>query len=354
MARRPVTTRTPSPPHRLEAAPGAGNPAAGVADGWRAQSISIRILRAFLGVTFLYAGIQKLGDPNFLHAGTFDYIGAQLSGFAHGSPIAGLLRELAKVPVLTGVAIALIEIAVGLGTLLGIASITAAAIGLVVNLVLFLSATWHVHPYFLGSDSIYAVAWGAYLVALVEARRKAVHTQVAGHRRRSVRQAEADAQRRAFLRAGVLGAGTLLFAGIARAVAGSPTTATGTNRAANGGSSGGTSSSGSHTGAPKGKAIAALASVPVGGAIGFNAPGAGPAVLLRPTTNTVEAYSRICTHAGCLVGYDQQSRILYCPCHGAEFDPARGAQPIAGPAPTPLRRIPVAIDRGTGQVVVTS
>jgi thiosulfate dehydrogenase (quinone) large subunit len=338
--------------------PGAGNPAAGVADSWKAQSMAIRVLRAFLGITFLYAGIQKLADPNFLHAGTFDYIGSQLKGFAHGSPIAGLLTAAAHAPVLTGVAIALIEIAVGLGTLLGIASITAAAVGLLINLVLFLSATWHVHPYFLGSDSIYAVAWGAYLIALVEARRRAVHAPVVGHRRRSVRQAEADAQRRAFLRAGVLGAGTLLFAGIAKAVAGPPTAATrassGGSAGTSGGNSGGSNGSQSPSQTTRGKPIAALTSVPVGGAIGFNAPGAGPAVLLRPSANSVEAYSRICTHAGCLVGYDQQQRILYCPCHGAEFDPARGAQPIAGPAPTALRRIPVAIDGKTGQVVVTS
>ena len=41
-------------------------------------------------------------------------------------------------------------------------------------------------------------------------------------------------------------------------------------------------------------------------------------------------------------------------CHGAEFDPSHGARPIAGPAPTPLERIPVAIDQSTGNLVVTS
>ena len=68
----------------------------------------------------------------------------------------------------------------------------------------------------------------------------------------------------------------------------------------------------------------------------------------------VYAMSAVCTHAGCLVGYDQQARLLVCPCHGAEFDPAHGAAPITGPAPTALPRIPVAIDRQTGKVVETN
>jgi thiosulfate dehydrogenase [quinone] large subunit len=92
----------------------------------------------------------------------------------------------------------------------------------------------------------------------------------------------------------------------------------------------------------------------VGGAIGFNAPGIGPAVLLRPAQDKVEAFSRVCTHAGCLVGYSSQARLLVCPCHGAEFDPSRGAVPIAGPAFSPLRRVPVQIDASTRSVVLTS
>ena len=92
----------------------------------------------------------------------------------------------------------------------------------------------------------------------------------------------------------------------------------------------------------------------VGDAIAFNDPGLGPAVLVRTGRNDVAAYSRICTHAGCLVDYDQRQRILFCPCHGAEFDPSHGAQPIAGPAPSPLPSVPVAIDHRTGKVVVTT
>ena len=324
-------------------------------DGWRAQSAAIRVLRAFLGLTFLYAGAQKLADPNFLHAGGVDYIGQQLRSFAEGSPISPLLHLAEHAPVLTGVAIALVEIAVGLGTLLGIAPVTAAAIGMAVNLVLFLSATWHVHPYFLGSDSVYAVAWLAYLVALLEARRRRAGLQSVDRPRRRTPADRADLRRREFLRGGVLAAASLFVAAAAKAVAGSPTTFTSPGRGslASGGSTATTSPS---AGAPatRGTPIASLDSVPVGSAIGFTAPGGFPAVLLRPAQNSVLAYSRVCTHAGCLVQFDPRNDILICPCHGAEFDPTKGAAVIAGPAPSPLRSIPVAIDHATGKVVVTA
>jgi hypothetical protein len=45
---------------------------ADLVEGWKRQQPAIRVLRAFLGVTFLYAGGQKLADPNFLHAGSID------------------------------------------------------------------------------------------------------------------------------------------------------------------------------------------------------------------------------------------------------------------------------------------
>src|SRR3954447_25476128 len=78
-------------------------------------------LRAFLGVTFVYAGIQKLSDPGFLHAGAPTYIGTQLHGFAAGTPGGFLLKTFA-IPhaELAGVGVALIEIAVGLLVLAGL------------------------------------------------------------------------------------------------------------------------------------------------------------------------------------------------------------------------------------------
>jgi uncharacterized membrane protein YphA (DoxX/SURF4 family) len=137
-------------------------------DGWTGMPWSIRILRAFLGVTFVFAGVQKFLDPNFLRPGGGDYIGTQLAGFATGTPVAPLMRFLEHAPVLTGIAIALVEIAVGLATLAGIGMLAASLVGFGINVILWLSATWHTHPYFLGSDSIYAVAWLALAAGIVE------------------------------------------------------------------------------------------------------------------------------------------------------------------------------------------
>src|SRR5213592_4491595 len=132
--RRPTTLKTPLRPdtsargvHRRRWPP------RGVVDGWLEMPWSIRILRAFLGVTFLFAGIQKFLDPNFLRPGGGDYIGTQLAGFANGTPAAPVMRILAQVPLLAGVGIALLEIAIGLGTLLGVAMLAAAIAGLAIN-----------------------------------------------------------------------------------------------------------------------------------------------------------------------------------------------------------------------------
>jgi thiosulfate dehydrogenase [quinone] large subunit len=316
-------------------------------------------------VTFLYAGIQKLLDPNFLHPGSTDFVKRQLEGFAQGSPIAGVLHALAHVPLLAGVGIALAEIAIGIGTLLGIAPILFALGGFVVNLSLTLSATWHVHPYFLGSDSIYAVAWLAYAAGLLDLRRRAARATA----KRSVLEPDAFG-RREFLRVGVLAGLTLIAAGAAKAFSGSPTSsalASGarSGRVAQGGSSDGAAQGPpgapqaaggaappSPPSEPTGTTIANLDRLSVGEAIGFDAPGVGPAVLVRTGQSRVEAYSRTCTHAGCLVGYDPNRQILVCPCHGAEFDLARGAEVVGGPAPTALPPVDVTLDRATGDVVL--
>src|SRR3954469_14938541 len=78
-------------------------------------------LRAFLGGTFVYAGIQKLSDPGYLHPGSASYIGTQLHGFSQGTPGGALLRTFALPhPQLAGIGVALVEIAVGLLVLLGL------------------------------------------------------------------------------------------------------------------------------------------------------------------------------------------------------------------------------------------
>jgi thiosulfate dehydrogenase [quinone] large subunit len=327
---------------------------------WREMPWALRILRAFLGVTFVYAGLQKFLDPGFLHAGSPTYIGTQLEGFARATPAAPLMRLLAHAPVVVGIGVAVTELAVGIAVLAGIGLITASVVGLVINVVLWLSATWHVHPYFLGSDSIYAVAWLALIVGSwqVAAARPTPHV--------SRREPEGAVARRAMLRGGLVAGIALAFGGIANALAGPPsaassgiTVAGGSDRAPRDPTR--TAEPPSATGSPSstptpsiaGRRIANLDALKVGQAVGFTAPGVGPAALVRLANGDVVAYSRVCTHAGCLVGYDASARLLVCPCHGAEFDPAQHADPIAGsPTSTPLQMIRVVVDKATGDVIL--
>jgi thiosulfate dehydrogenase (quinone) large subunit len=117
-------------------------------------------LRLFLGVTFAYAGLQKISDPGFLQPGSSTYIGAQLQGFAAHSPIGFLIQLLAlPVPQLAGIGVIAAELVIGVLVILGLATRWAAAAGALLSFVLFLTASWTVQPYFLGSDSIYTVAW---------------------------------------------------------------------------------------------------------------------------------------------------------------------------------------------------
>jgi len=336
---------------------------------WREQPLALMVLRAFLGITFVYAGIQKLADPSFFDSSSPQSIGAQLHAFAQGSPLRPALLLFAHVPTLTGVGIAPLEIGVGFATLLGIGLVAATATGFGVSVVLWLSATWHVYPYFLGSDSIYAVAWLALLVGTLDG----------GRNRNRDRDRTATAPpltrsglaRRDVLRGGAVAAASVLIGVVAHAFAGSTPAAqagarsaglssgsskrTAPNRpaAASRPSSSATSPSPSAP-AIKGRTIGSLDRMNVGDAVAFNDPGVGPGVLVCTGRNDVAAYSRICTHAGCEVGYDSSRELLVCPCHGAEFDAMHGARPVAGPAPTPLPSIKVEVDPSSGDVILPS
>lgn len=70
-----------------------------------------------------------------------------------------------------------------------------------------------------------------------------------------------------------------------------------------------------------------------------------PAERRQWVVNGVVAYSKLCTHAGCVVGlYADDYRQLLCPCHQSVFDARRAADPIAGPASRPLPQLPLAVD----------
>jgi thiosulfate dehydrogenase [quinone] large subunit len=277
-----------------------------------------------------------------------------------------VLLLFAHVPTLTGVGIALVEVGVGIATLLGIGLEAATATGFGVSLVLWLSATWHVYPYFLGSDSIYAVAWLALLVGTLEGRRNRGRDRTAT----APPLTRSALARRDVLRGGAVAAASVLIGALVHAFAGSAPAAQAGARSA------GLSSASSRRNAPnrsaaasrpssspspspsapaiKGRTIGSLDRMNVGDAVAFNDPGTGPAALVCTGRNDVAAYSRICTHAGCEVGYDSSRKLFVCPCHGAEFDAMHGARPVAGSAPTPLPSIKVEVDPSSGDVILPS
>jgi len=116
-------------------------------------------LRAFLGVTFCFAGLQKLANPNFFKSADPTGIYAQLIAAVRISPLHSLLGHLLRFSTPIGVLIALGELAVGLGVLLGLWTRVAALGGAILSLMLFLTVSYHSSPYYTGADIVFFFAW---------------------------------------------------------------------------------------------------------------------------------------------------------------------------------------------------
>jgi thiosulfate dehydrogenase [quinone] large subunit len=331
-------------------------------------------LRAFLGFTFCYAGLMKLANPNFFNSASTSSIQAQLIASDRTSPLHFLLEHLVHFATPIGVLIALGELAVGLGALLGLWTRVAAVGGMALSLTLFLTVSFHSSPYFTGADIVFLFAWTPLVVAgaggvlsldaLVAARARRL--AVAAVRARGARHARPDEfdRRRFALGAAAVGAVAVvgmvaagLAAGVGRLVGGAKAPAgsapvtlsaagkgTPTTSAATPTSSGGTAPTTTSTTVPvpSGTRLGPASDVPVGGWARFTDPASGdPAVVLQLTKGSFVAYDAVCPHAGCTVGYSPAAQLIVCPCHGSQFDPATGAV-VQGPAPRGLGHIAVA------------
>lgn len=69
------------------------------------------------------------------------------------------------------------------------------------------------------------------------------------------------------------------------------------------------------------------------------------------TVGGYAAFSKVCTHAGCMVA-DRDGDVLVCPCHSGRFDPVTGGQVVGGPAPRALPQLPITLS-GDGYLVAT-
>ncbi len=67
-----------------------------------------------------------------------------------------------------------------------------------------------------------------------------------------------------------------------------------------------------------------------------------PAVVINRPNRGFIALTRVCTHLGCLVEYDQVRQRLICPCHAGNFDLEGNV--LSGPPPKPLMTIPLKIE----------
>ncbi|MEV8536004.1 DoxX family protein [Streptomyces sp. NPDC051211] len=125
----------------------------------RASLYALLPLRIFLGVTFVYAGLDKLTDSAFLSASGDGSIGDLMRGVRDTSAIPGLVDLALKSPVGFAVVLAVGELLVGLGTLAGLFARAAACGGALISLSLWLTVSWQVTPYYYGNDLIYLMAW---------------------------------------------------------------------------------------------------------------------------------------------------------------------------------------------------
>jgi Rieske Fe-S protein len=79
---------------------------------------------------------------------------------------------------------------------------------------------------------------------------------------------------------------------------------------------------------PNATALAKTADVPVGSGVIVD-----DIVVTQPTAGVFEAFSTVCTHAGCNVS-EVTDGLISCPCHGSKFK--LDGTVAKGPAKTPL------------------
>lgn len=343
------------------------------------------LLRVFLGATFVYAGVQKISDPQFFRPSAPGYIGNQIALFATHSPLHTFLMQVA-VPhaVLFGLLVIYGEILIGLGTLVGFLFRPAAFFGAVLNVILFLTATWRVYPFFYGADIVFAFCWlalmlngptGTILPTLDEILTEGLANQptrqamllrfflgvgkpvIADDVNKTLAGNVQDTRRIFLYRVAAGGAGVLGLVGLGYLLhvipGGSDVTSATASVApikARTPIAAGTNISSLPT-----NAIAQISAVPANSAVTFGIPSSSdPGVLIHLNNGQFVAYDAICTHAGCQVGYDSGSQLLLCPCHGAAFDPSKGGAVVQPPASTPLTSVAIRVDSTTGAIYVQS
>jgi nitrite reductase/ring-hydroxylating ferredoxin subunit len=89
----------------------------------------------------------------------------------------------------------------------------------------------------------------------------------------------------------------------------------------------------------KGKVIARVADIPVGGGKLMND---WKILITQPSAGVFKAFTARCPHKGCTVGRFEDN-VVQCPCHGSEFALDSG-KCLNGPAEAPLKEFPLRLD----------
>ena len=329
------------------------------------------ILRAFLGGTMLYAGLDKLIlDARFLQTDGVGSIGETLRFFVTaGGPLAPLVEAVGlSQPVAVGAAMAIAQLVVAGSLLTGTWVRSGALLGAAISLTLALTSTWGVSPYYLANDLPYLVGFLA-LAALGDGGAARVGAPASrGY----------DPARRAALVSGagifaVIVAlvlldrarlGSLLSGGSAASGSPSPSPSPATSPSPSPSPSPSSSSEPSATASPSsggggtktpkpsesatsgggggtggGTVIDGGKDLGSGQALNFSA--GGTAAVLLKDGSTFRAFERACTHQGTNVDWQSGSGSFYCSNHGARFS-ATG-EVLVGPATRPLRPIEVSV-----------
>ncbi|MER6803820.1 MULTISPECIES: DoxX family membrane protein [Streptomyces] len=122
-------------------------------------------LRVLLGSISVYAGMSKLCDPLYFEGGTRGSMVKWLHTL-HPWDVAEPLRQFAlEHPVGSGLAIAFLQVVVGVLTVLGCWQRVAAAVGALLSAALLVTVSWKSAPAYETPDIIYLAAWSPLIIA---------------------------------------------------------------------------------------------------------------------------------------------------------------------------------------------
>ena len=119
---------------------------------FRANGWPVVPMRVFLAALFGFAGYAKFSYPGFFDPGSPTGLKASVDAVRHGTPIGSALGPLSQHPSVYGHIIAIAEIAIGLGLLVGLLTRIAALGGMVLTGLIALSINWNGVKQYTGSS----------------------------------------------------------------------------------------------------------------------------------------------------------------------------------------------------------